>query len=127
MDAERCQVCDRVKATEADWQAWQDAGGWNRVMPPGVCFRVNDLPGFGRHSIHADDDCESHAVNWRARALAAEGRLRTLERMLLQADNIEIEWDAPNDRWQFAAETSRAFPTIEGCLDAWAAAHKEEA
>lgn len=68
----RCPVCDRVKATESDWQAWQDAGGWDRVMPSGVCFRVNDLPGFGRHSIHADDDCESHAVDWRSRALAAE-------------------------------------------------------
>ena len=72
MDAERCPVCDRVKATW--WDGRDD-----------LCHR--DIPAGAKGVCTLDvclrdiEWCESHAVDWHARALAAEGRLRTLDRI----------------------------------------------
>lgn len=68
-------------------------------------------------------DCR--AVDWRARALAAEGRLRTLDRMAHDADDDVDDDDlriATESGWEYRGKT---LATIGDLADAWAVAHKE--
>ena len=57
-----CPVCDRERATAADLAAYPEGAGAH------LCWRNHGNP-------HA---CDAHAVDWRARALAAEAALRSL-------------------------------------------------
>lgn len=84
-----CTNCGRAEcqqtALDAKWQeasaAWQaevDRGGsdidvWRRAQTAGHALAP------------ARADCNAHAVDWRARALAAEARVADLEALLRQA------------------------------------------
>ena len=61
MSAERCERCDLPRATADDWMRY--------------------VGGEGEHLCWADvaSPCAGPRVDWRARALAAEARVRTLE------------------------------------------------
>jgi len=72
--SERCERCDRERATDADWEAWSIAGGKESARPS-ACFRTDDDTGFRRYFWSAHDDCRAHAVNWRSRCKRAEAAL----------------------------------------------------
>lgn len=108
---DRCPVCDRVKATW--WDGREDLchrdipAGRKGVCTMGVCLRDIEW-------------CESHAVDWRSRALAAEGRLRTAEQTIpVLIAKIEY-WGSQEDG--VPEEVWRPYMTMKN----WAAAHTEE-
>jgi hypothetical protein len=103
MDADHCPICDRP-----DCQRYVRKTEGRKVT--------------SRMYI----DCYSHAVNWRARALAAEGRLRTLDRMAHDDDDMDDDdlRIATESGWEYRGKT---LATIGDLADAWADAHKEEA
>lgn len=79
MDAnrERCPVCDRVKATAAEYYALPpEPQSPGKILllkhdyrtSAGMCWRYASPVGIY--------DCESRTINWRTRALAAEARIR---------------------------------------------------
>lgn len=69
MSEERCPTCDRVKCLPARYAA-EDAN------------RENSTPNTRYAVTQAIDDCDTHAVDWRQRALTAEAALAEARRTL---------------------------------------------
>ena len=61
MSAERCERCDLPRATAEQWETMRGGEGAD------LCWATDGLR------------CVGEPVDWRARALAAEARVRTLE------------------------------------------------
>ncbi|MFA4945896.1 MAG: hypothetical protein WC789_14510, partial [Lentisphaeria bacterium] len=72
---ERCERCDRVNATPADYRAWADElpelpGNREAPVGTGKCWcavMVCGGHGASRPGFGARMDCDAHAVNWRDR------------------------------------------------------------
>ena len=97
MTAERCPICDRP-----DCQRFVRKADGRRIT--------------SRMFL----DCQMHPVDWRSRALAAEGRLRTAEQTIpVLIAKIEY-WASQEDG--VPEEVWRPYMTMKN----WAAAHPED-
>jgi len=66
--------------------------------------------------------CGEHPVDWRSRALAAEGRLRTVERC--GREEFTVVECPHGEFWRVGGEIEE--DELVDAIDAWAAANPEE-